>query len=204
MDGSDSRFQFGELVNSEESTGCDKLWVLLSRYFDCLLTLRILQNSHCVSGVAAPGVEYRASATLAADTTPPLDRSIWADKHTLALSDRDARRWFIEPWYGVSAEMGFEALCRWLATAFGSDAFADRYWLSLHRQLRDADGCPPDFLGSYGRLGLPARALPLLNARPEGLPEASAGADTVAVLRRRYAEDFLFGGYDDAGAGPDA
>ena len=35
--------------------------------------------------------------------------------------------------------------------------------------------------------------------------EASAGADTVALLRRRHAEDFLFGGgYDDASAGPDA
>ena len=41
-------------------------------------------------------------------------RSSWADKHTLARSERAARRWFIDPWYGLSAEMGFDAFCRWL------------------------------------------------------------------------------------------
>ena len=149
----------------------------------------------------------------------PVDRtrSFWADKHTLAFSDRDADRWFIAPYYGVSADMGFEAFCRWLDTPFGSDAFADRHWLSQHRQLRDGDGRLPDFLGRYerldadwravcDRLGLPVRALPRLNARPEGLAEAPVSAATAAVLRRRYAEDFRVGGYGDAGAqrGPDA
>ena len=139
-------------------------------------------------------------------------RSFWADKHTLARTDRDNRRWFIDPWYGLSAGMGFEAFCRWLETPFGSDAFADRHWLSQHRQLRDGDGRLPDFLGRYerldadwgalcDRLGLPARALPRLNARPEGPAEAPVGTDTAARLRRRYAEDCRLGGYDDAGAG---
>ena len=143
----------------------------------------------------------------------PVDRtrSFWADKHTLALTNRDAHRWFIAPYFGVSADMDFEAFCRWLDTPFGSDAFADRHWLSQHRQLRDGDGRLPDFLGRYERLdadwrtvcqwtGLPLRALPRLNARPEGSAEAPVGAATAALLRRRYAEDFTVGGYGDAEA----
>ena len=138
----------------------------------------------------------------------PVDRtrSCWADKHTLARTDRDARRWFIDPWYGLSAELGFDAFCRWLETPFGADAFADRHWLSQHRQLRDGDGRLPEFLGRYerldadwralcDRLGLPFRALPRLNPRPEGCEAAPPDADTAALLRRRYAEDFRLGGY---------
>ena len=139
-------------------------------------------------------------------------RSFWADKHTLALSDRHNRRWFIDPWYGLSARMGFDAFCCWLETPFGSDAFADRHWLSQHRQLRDGDGRLPEFLGRFerldadwravcDRLGLPPRALPRLNVRPEGLAGAPLGTDTAELLRRRYAEDCRLGGYDDAGAG---
>ena len=144
----------------------------------------------------------------------PVARSLsfWADKHTLARTDRDNRRWFIDPWYGLSAGMGFDAFCRWLETPFGSDAFADRHWLSQHRQLRDGDGRLPEFLGRYERLdadwralcdrvGLPFRALPRLNPRPEGLEAALPDAGTAALLRRRYAEDFRVGGYDDAGFG---
>ena len=138
----------------------------------------------------------------------PVDRtrSCWADKHRLARTDRDARRWFIDPWYGLSTEMGFRAFCRWLDTPFGSDAFADRHWLSQHRQLRDGDGRLPEFLGRYerldadwralcDRLGLPFRALPRLNPRPEGCEAAPPDADTAALLRRRYAEDLRVGGY---------
>ena len=91
----------------------------------------------------------------------PVDRirSFYADKHTLGSRDRDVRRWFIEPWYGVSAGMGFAAFCRWLETPFGSDAFADRHWLSQHCQVRDADGRLPDFLGCYERLDADWRAV---------------------------------------------
>ena len=139
-------------------------------------------------------------------------RSCWADKHGLARTDRDARRWFIDPWYGLSAGMGFDAFCRWLDTPFGSDAFADRHWLSQHRQLRDGDGRLPEFLGHYecldadwgalcDRLGLPLRALPRLNPRPEGCEAALADAGTAALLRRRYAEDCRLGGYGGDGHG---
>ena len=133
----------------------------------------------------------------------PVDRarSFHADKHTLAARDRDAYRWFIEPWYGVSAGMGFGAFCRWLQTPFGSDAFADRHWLSQHRQIRDAHGRLPDFLGRYerldadwrtlcDRLGVPLRVLPRLNPAPRSSAEKAPDAETAALLRRRYAEDF--------------
>ena len=139
-------------------------------------------------------------------------RSCWADKHRLALSDRDAHRWFIAPYYGVRADMGFDAFCRWLETPFGSDAFADRHWLSQHRQLCDGDGRLPEFLGRYERLdadwravcerlGLPLRALPRLNPRPAGCEAAPPDAGTAALLRRRYAEDFRIGGYGGDGHG---
>ncbi len=133
--------------------------------------------------------------------------SFYADKHTLALRDRNAYRWFIEPYYGLRPAMSFGELCRWLATPCGSDAFADRHWLSQHRQIRFADGRLPDFVGCCERLDadwrtvtetlrLPFRELPRLNARPAGMAAgAPLPADTVALLRRRYAEDFRLGGY---------
>ena len=142
----------------------------------------------------------------------PLDRirSCHADKHALALRERRAARWFIEPWHGLSPGMTFAEFCRWLDTPWGSDAFADRHWLSQHRQIRTADGRLPDFLGHWecldadwravtGRLGLPFRELPRLNAGPRGVHAAQA-PDTAAaaVLRRRYAEDLRIGGYDEA------
>ena len=141
--------------------------------------------------------------------------SFYADKHVhaQALGSRSAYRQIIEPYYGLRTGMGFEELCRWLDTPFGSDAFADRHWLSQSRQLAAADGRPPDFLGSHERLDadwralcerlrMPFRRLPRLNARPEGvaapvLPDEA----TAALLRRRYAEDFGLGGYADEGAG---
>ena len=134
--------------------------------------------------------------------------SCFADKHALALHDRTAARWFIEPYHGLALGMPFGAFCRWLDTPFGSDAFADRHWLSQHRQIRAPDGRLPDFLGHWerldddwrtltARLGMPYRPLPRLNARPDGSPgRERPGADAAAPLRRRYAEDFRIGGYD--------
>ena len=137
--------------------------------------------------------------------------SFYADKHALALTDRDACRWFIEPYYGLSTGMSFGALCRWLMTPCGSDLFADRHWLSQSRQLRGADGRLPDFLGRYERLDadwriiterlrLPFRTLPRLNVRPDARPGCAGSARPVddaalALLRGRYADDFELGGY---------
>ena len=72
--------------------------------------------------------------------------------------------------------------------------------------IRLSGPSPVLFLGRYERLdadwrtvcerlGLPFRALPRLNPRPEGCEAARPDADTAALLRRRYAEDFRLGGY---------
>jgi len=140
----------------------------------------------------------------------PCDRtfSCYADKHSLALRDRDAWRWFIEPYHGLSTGMSFGEFCRWLNTPSGSDAFADRHWLSQHRQICTLDGRLPDFLGHWEnldadwravteRLGMPYRDLPRLNVKPEEHPGEWPDATTAALLRRRYAEDFRVGGYGD-------
>ena len=163
--------------------------------------------------------------------------SFHADKHVLALRSRDAQRWFIRPYYGLRLGglrlgglrlgglrlgglrlgglrlgglrlgMSFRELCDWLSTPAGSDAFADRHWLSQSRQLRSADGRLPDFLGSWERLaadwrtiaeqvGMPFHELPRLNVRTAGnMPEEALDDEIVALLRLRYARDFELGGY---------
>ncbi|MDE0280898.1 MAG: sulfotransferase family 2 domain-containing protein, partial [Gammaproteobacteria bacterium] len=156
---------------------------------------------------ARPGI---AGYTSFAFVRHPVARcfSLWRDKHALALRRRDAYRRFIEPWHGLAAGMDFAGFCRWLATPCGSDAFADRHWLSQHRQIRTAGGRLPDFIGAFerldedwrvlcGRLGIAHRALPRLNAGPAGgVPEDDRlDAGTHALLARRYAEDFRLGGY---------
>ena len=136
-------------------------------------------------------------------------RSFHADKHGLALNDPRARRWFIEPWHGLSVGMRFEELCRWLVTPAGSDVFADRHWLSQHAQIRTRDDRAPDYVGRWETLeedwravaahtGMPYRALPRLNASGEAAPAAEPAEtpEAAALLRRRYAEDFRLWGYE--------
>ena len=146
----------------------------------------------------------------------PLHRafSFWAWMHveTGRCSEEVLR--FIEPFHGLREGMTFAELCRWLSTPYGSDAFADRHWLSQHRQIRLPDGRLPDFIGRYerldtdwgtvtARLGLPFRPLPKVNGRPESMvAEEHLEGDTVALLRRRYADDFALGGYEVPSAGP--
>ena len=144
----------------------------------------------------------------------PADRaySFYADKHALASKDRDARRWFVGRYHGLRTGMEFTEVCRWLDTPCGSDAFADRHWLSQHRQIRGGDGRLPDFLGRYERLDadwraiaeelrMPYRALPWLNARaPGAAADGAMDGETARLLRRRYAEDFRLGGYGDVPA----
>ena len=133
--------------------------------------------------------------------------SFYADKHGLARSQADAYAMFIAPYFGLRKDMSFDEVCRWLNTPYGSDAFADRHWLSQHRQIRNVNGRLPDFVGAYERLdadwrtvtqhlGLPFRELPRLNVRSTNMAaEADLTADNVALLHRRYAEDFRLGSY---------
>ena len=133
--------------------------------------------------------------------------SCYADKFTLARSQAAARPRFIERFHGIRPTMSFVEFCRWLNTACGSDAFANRHWLSQHLQIRGPDGRLPDFIGSYERLdadwetvcrrvGLPYRHLPRLNRSPAGMPAAShVNEEANGLLRRRYADDFRVLGY---------
>ena len=141
--------------------------------------------------------------------------SFYADKHVRGRHDRAAYRWFIEPWRGLRPGMGFDELCRWLCTPCGSDAFADRHWLSQSRQVIAADGRLPDYLGRCEtldagwrtvceRLELPGAPLPRLNAggydaMPGGRIDIDAGL--CGLLRRRYAEDYRLGDYGEAPPG---
>ena len=130
-----------------------------------------------------------------------------ADKHARAAWSRRDRRWFIEPYHGVRLGMSFPEFCHWLNTPCGSDAFADRHWLSQHRQMRTAEGRLPDFIGRWEnldadwravgqRLGMPTSTLPRMNAsKPGASAEPHLDPDTLTALRQRYATDFTLGGY---------
>lgn len=131
------------------------------------------------------------------------------------------RRNILARCYGLADTNDFDAYCRWLNTPWGSDAWADRHFLSQHVQIRLDDRRLPDFVGRYenldadfrrvaSRLGIDAPALPVLNtlagwrATPETLAAARSAAaarlteQNKALLRARYAEDLALGGYPPA------
>lgn len=131
------------------------------------------------------------------------------------------RRVILARYYGLADANDFDAYCRWLNTPWGSDAFADRHFLSQHVQIRLDDRRLPDFVGRYenldadfrrvaSRLGIDAPALPVLNtlagwqATPETLAAARSAAparlteQNKALLRARYAEDLALGDYPPA------
>ena len=121
--------------------------------------------------------------------------------------------------HGLAETRTFADACAWLGTPYGSDAFADRHWLSQHRQIRLPDSRLPDYVGRFERLdedfatvarhlGLPTTDLPVLNTQAgwtataevaAALREATAARlsdDTRAQLRERYAEDFGLWDYE--------
>ncbi len=122
-------------------------------------------------------------------------RSFVADK----LVDHPANEWFGDRRFvGLSKGMTFAEYCRWLDTPFGSDAFAERHWLSQSKQIL-VNGHLPDYVGSYenleanwrwvlAHLGIPHGGLLSLNQA-----RADVGCvddDCIAILRRRYVDDF--------------
>ena len=137
--------------------------------------------------------------------------SFYADKY---LRPEDyKRRTFIDPYHGASPAFSFDDLCWWLTTPYGSDAFADRHWLSQSTQVVLDDGRWPDFIGRYEnldadfrtvcqRLDMPAHTLPRLNTMAgcepteeelqsvARVPDTHLTARNKALLRERYAEDF--------------
>ena len=103
-------------------------------------------------------------------------------------------------YFGLRKGMSFDEYCQWLDTPFGSDAFAERHWLSQYKHL-EVDGSLPDYVGSYenlqenwrwvlARLGVPHINLLHLNKRRAGMVEEGADAPSVAILHRRYARDY--------------
>ena len=142
--------------------------------------------------------------------------SFYADKH-LATS-REKRRVFVEPYFGIAENRSFGDLCRWLNTPYGSDAFADRHWLSQSLNIRISENRMPDFVGHYENidddlrriakvLGMPIPELPSLNVSAHLVPstdspyehfarrDASLDEHNKALLRLRYASDFQLGDY---------
>ena len=121
-------------------------------------------------------------------------------------------RAFINRFYGLVETGDFDAYCHWLNTPYGSDAFADRHFLSQHVQIRLEDGRLPDFIGRLEnidedwkrvslRVGMPATRLPMLNtvAGWSSSSDAVKSARAVmsahltdrnrALLAIRYADD---------------
>ena len=142
--------------------------------------------------------------------------SFYANK--LAHRDANPARQLAVPHHGLAEARTFAAVCAWLHTPYGSDAFADRHWLSQHQQIRLPDARLPDFVGRYERLeadfatvarrlDLPTTDLPVLNTQAgwTATPEAAAALrdaaaarladDVKAKLHMRYAEDFAFWNY---------
>lgn len=135
------------------------------------------------------------------------------------VAGREEKRRWLSRFHGAGDAAGFDDFCLWLNTPWGSDAFADRHFLSQRAQICRADGSRPDFIGRFetleadfrraaARVGMPAPDLPALNAMAgwRAPPAAAAAArDLVApgltarnkaLIARRYAEDFALGGYD--------
>lgn len=130
-----------------------------------------------------------------------------------AVHKMEKRQMLFDGYFGLAETGNFDRFCRWLNTAYGSDAFADRHFLSQHMQIRLEDGRLPDFVGrletvdaDLGRvathLGMRPPMLPMLNtmvgwqAGPKALQTARSAAGNAclternkALLRTRYADD---------------
>ena len=127
-------------------------------------------------------------------------------------------RGLFELFYGLEETTSFDDVCRWLNTPYGSDAFAERHFLSQHVQIRLPDGRLPDFIGRLENLdadlrrvathlGMPALPLPMLNTMagwqptPEALQSARETTEVGlsernrALLKTRYAGDLDLFGY---------
>lgn len=115
---------------------------------------------------------------------------------------------------GLKPHMPFPAFVEWLASPRGSDATADRHWLSQHRLLADRSGAlscdfigkqenlAPDFERLCDLLGLPKLSLPRKNRSAyQGQPEHRPYHDYYDARLRdlvaaRYARDIELFGYD--------
>ena len=137
--------------------------------------------------------------------------------NVLSTLERTTRDKFAR-FHGLAEARDFDDYCEWLNTPYGSDAFANKHFLSQHLIIRAGRDRLPDFVGRFENLradfdrvaadvGMPAPALPMLNtmagwqAKPEALRAVRSMASaqlterSKELLRKRYAEDFKLGGY---------
>ncbi len=132
---------------------------------------------------------------------------------------REKRQGFFDRCYGLAEAGSFDDYCRWLNTPYGSDAFADRHYLSQRLLICLDDGRRPDFIGRLENIdedlpqvaqcvGMPKPELPMLNTMtgwqaetPDALETARASGRACltdrnrALLSTRYAADLELGGY---------
>lgn len=124
----------------------------------------------------------------------------------------EKRQRFFDRFHGLAETGCFDDYCRWLNTPYGSDAFADRHFLSQHVQIRLEDGRLPDFIGHLENIeadlnrvakhvNVPVPALPTLNTMagwqttPDVLNVVRSEAEVhlteqnKALLRTRYERD---------------
>ncbi len=135
------------------------------------------------------------------------------------LHKRDKRQSFFDRCYGLVEAGNFDDYCQWLNTPYGSDAFADKHFLSQHLQIRLDDGRLPDLTGRLEnigedlkrvaeRVGMPTPELPILNTMAGwhfDTPDTLNTARSVMrahlternreLLSERYAADLELGGY---------
>ena len=154
-------------------------------------------------------LSFYAQLHFSHETYVARSKSQWRRRHRRALFNNRP---------GLSGTASFDEYCRWLATPYGSDTFADNHYLSQHLHIRLEDGRLPTFVGRFENLdqdfervlrdlGLPKPKLPVLHTMagwrpaPAELQAARAAMsellteDSKALLRVRYAKDFEVGGY---------
>ena len=131
----------------------------------------------------------------------------------------EKQRGFFTRYYGLEDAAGFDDVCRWLNTVYGSDDFADPHFSSQSAQIRFEDGRLPDFVGRLEsierdlervarRTGMPVPALPVFNTMagwqppsPDALEAARSeisahlSEQNKQLLTTRYADDMELGGY---------
>ena len=114
----------------------------------------------------------------------PFDRTLSWYAHMRFLGEREGltqylnrlaqRQELADHYFGLAEVDSFDDYCAWLNTPYGSDAFANRHFLSQNVQIRLENGRLPDFVGCLenieedwphvaARLSIPASELPELN-----------------------------------------
>ena len=185
-------------------------------------TFSMYRELHCSAAVYAADYHRYRDQWNTSFFDPVADRMVrlrppLADLALPAHKEEKRRRLFAR-FYGLDRTHSFDDFCEWLATPWGSDAVADRHFLSQHVQVRLDDDRLPDFIGRFEQLDadleriarrsdMPTPALPMLNTMAgwQSTPDELAAARSAVfaclndrnkkLLASRYGGDFALGGY---------